>query len=77
MACPLRVVLAAVSAFVALFLIWRRKDGQETDGNAATTAKLLDPDKGWARTVLSFFTGRFLYDVYTGRTRASGGLKDD
>jgi len=73
----MRVVLAALSAFVAFFLIWRRKDGLDAEGNAATTTKLLDPDnKGWPRTVLGFFTGRFLYEVYTGRIRASGGLDE-
>ena len=57
MACPMRVVLAALSAFVAFFLIWRRKDGLDAEGNAATTTKLLDPDnKGWPRTVLGFFS---------------------
>jgi len=75
MACPMRFVLAALSAFVAFFLIWRRKtdeDGDDSGGNAAT--KLLDPEnKGWTRTVVGFFTGRFLYDVFTGRIRASGG----
>ncbi len=78
MACPMRLVLAALSAFVAFFLIWRRKDGRDGDGNAATATKLLDPDnKGWPRTVVGFLTGEFLYNVYTGRIRASGGGLND
>lgn len=35
MACPLRVVLAMVSAFIALFIIWKSnsENGNETKSN--------------------------------------------
>lgn len=77
MACPMRFVLAALSACVAFFIIWRRKDEHDAEGRP-TTATLLDPDnKGWLKTTLSFFTGRFLWEVYTRRAHVGSALKAD
>ena len=72
MACPMRFVLAAVSAFVALFIIWRRKeevDPRDSDGHSGAKRRPLASGEqtGWGSLILSFFTGRFLWDVYTGK----------
>jgi len=87
MACPMRVVLAALSAFIALFILWRRNDdvADAVDvtaaphaGKARREAKQLlarDSTQSWSSILISFFTGRFLWDVWTGK--AGGGIKAD
>ncbi|DBA92090.1 TPA: hypothetical protein ACH3X1_015819 [Trebouxia sp. C0004] len=73
MVCPCRVILAAVSAFVAVFLILHTtRDNSETTDQAADDTKV--PLKGGCRvsalherwswhTVADLFTGKFLWDI--------------
>ena len=84
MASSMRVVLAALSAFIALFILWRRNDDVAVDVTAAPHGKtrreakqLLarDSTQSWSSILISFFTGRFLWDVWTGK--AGGGIKAD
>lgn len=62
MVCPMRYVVAAVSAVVALLIMWSTDwSGQaETQSNAKQTQHI---EWKW----LDFFTGRYLWNVYKSR----------
>ncbi|KAL0049180.1 hypothetical protein WJX82_008275 [Trebouxia sp. C0006] len=75
MVCPCRVILAALSAFVAVFLILRTtRDSSQTtiqavDGvkaplKGSCTSRVSALHERWSwHTVADLFTGKFLWDV--------------
>ena len=63
MACPMRFVLAGISALLACFLVWRNASKQDDDKSGGRGWYVFG-DKSWGRILLDFFTGRFLLDMY-------------
>lgn len=62
MACPMRFVLAGISAILAFILVWRNS---AREGQGKTPVRLeVFGNKSWGRILLDFFTGRFLLDIY-------------
>ncbi|KAL4527275.1 hypothetical protein Ndes2437A_g02448 [Nannochloris sp. 'desiccata'] len=62
MACPLRVVLAMVSAFIALFIIWKSnsENGNETKSNRLSE---VGTNRTWLQYTMDFFTGKYLWNL--------------
>ncbi|PNG99543.1 hypothetical protein TSOC_014676 [Tetrabaena socialis] len=75
MACPLRLILVAVSALVALVaLVCCHRDGEEPAMDATTTSvKARDRgSRSWKsglRFVVDAFTGRYIYTKLVQNTR--------
>ena len=72
MPCPLRPLLAVISAAVAAWLLFTRRHHDHPPPKLAA-----DGSSGGLRGILSlllsFFTGRYLYDVWTARHQEGGG----
>eukprot|EP00889_Picochlorum_renovo_P001232 jgi/Picre1/28262/NNA_003668.t1 len=66
MACPMRFILAGISAFIALCIFWKRSssDASKDSSRVRTAIATKMATMPWYRTVLDMFTGRFLVDVY-------------
>eukprot|EP00884_Botryococcus_braunii_P022751 jgi/Botrbrau1/915/Bobra.0167s0030.1 len=64
MVCPLRFVLVAVSAVIAIAALWQVNGPNQTTRQLELSSDAPKKDrKGFWRTALSWFTGEYVWDA--------------